>query len=94
MNFNFQLIHFLSVFKPSTVILIIILVILGFIFKNKIQEKIAPSKDKNLTIDQKHNAEKREREKEIDQLLNKIGKKGVNDLSEKDRKRLDELSKK
>ena len=32
-------------------------------------------------------------EKEIDRLLSKMGKNGVNDLSEKDRKRLDELSK-
>ncbi|RKS96852.1 DUF6576 domain-containing protein [Chryseobacterium defluvii] len=35
-----------------------------------------------------------EREKEIDQLLGKMGKNGINDLSAKDRKRLDELSKK
>ncbi|WP_449400293.1 DUF6576 domain-containing protein [Chryseobacterium wanjuense] len=32
-------------------------------------------------------------EKEIDKLLSKMGKNGINDLSEKDRKRLDELSK-
>ena len=78
----------------TVILIIIVLVILGFIFKNKIQEKIAPSKDENLTIDQKHNADKRECEKEIDKILSKIGKNGVSDLSEKDRKRLDELSKK
>lgn len=78
----------------TIILIIIILVILGFIFKNKIQEKITPSKDENLTIDQKYNADKREREKEIDKILSKIGKNGVSDLSEKDRKRLDELSKK
>ena len=78
----------------TIILVIIILVILGFIFKNKIQGKIVPSKDENLTIDQKYNADKREREKEIDKILSKIGKNGVSDLSEKDRKRLDELSKK
>ena len=47
-----------------------------------------------MTIDDQFNAKKREREKEIDRLLDKMGKNGINDLSEKDRKRLDELSKK
>ncbi|MEF9476947.1 rhomboid family protein [Chryseobacterium sp. 1B4] len=57
------------------------------------QKQIFPDPQKNYTIDDKFNADKREREKEIDRLLSKMGKNGVNDLSEKDRKRLDELSK-
>lgn len=76
------------------ILILVLLVILGFIFKNQIQENVFPEKDKNLTIDQKYNAQKREREKEIDQLLSKMGENGINDLSEKDRKRLDELSRK
>lgn len=76
------------------VIILLILVILFFVFKNDIQEKIAPRKDKNYTIDDRYNAEKLERQKEIDRLLSKMGKNGIDDLSEKDRKRLDELSKK
>ena len=59
-----------------------------------IQEKISPKKDKNYTIDDRYNSEKLERQKEIDHLLSKIGKNGIEDLSEKDRKRLDELSQK
>ena len=47
-----------------------------------------------MTIDDRFNEEKRNREKEIDQLLSKMGKNGPADLSAKDRKRLDELSKK
>ena len=39
-------------------------------------------------------AEKIKREKEIDHILSKMGKNGVNDLSSADQKRLDELSKK
>ncbi len=65
-----------------------------FFFRKDIKEKINPDKTKNYTIDDKYNASKREREKEIDQLLSKMGKNGIADLSEKDRKRLEELSKK
>lgn len=78
----------------NLIIILIVLLILGFYFKNDILEKFSPKKEKNYTIDDKYNAAKREREKEIDQLLNKMGKNGIADLSEKDRKRLDELSKK
>jgi hypothetical protein len=69
-------------------------VILAFFFRNDIQEKISPKKDKNYTIDDRYNSEKLERQKEIDHLLSKMGKNGIEDLSEKDRKRLDELSQK
>lgn len=76
------------------VIILLVLVILAFFFRNDIQEKISPKKDKNYTIDDRYNSEKLERQKEIDHLLSKIGKNGIEDLSEKDRKRLDELSQK
>lgn len=76
------------------VTILLVLVILVFFFRNDIQEKISPKKDKNYTIDDRYNSEKLERQKEIDHLLSKIGKNGIEDLSEKDRKRLDELSQK
>jgi hypothetical protein len=76
------------------VIILLVLVILAFFFRNDIQEKISPKKDKNYTIDDRYNSEKLERQKEIDHLLSKMGKNGIEDLSEKDRKRLDELSQK
>lgn len=75
-------------------ILLAILVVFAYFFRNEVKEKIFPDKEKNYTIDDKFNSEKREREKEIDEILSKIGKNGLNDLSEKDRKRLDELSQK
>ena len=71
-----------------------IAVVFIFFFRKEIKEKVSPDKTKNYTIDDKYNAAKREREKEIDQLLSKMGKNGIADLSEKDRKRLEELSKK
>lgn len=76
------------------VIWTLILVVILFLFRNTIKGKFFPDKTKNYTIDDKYNAAKREREKEIDFLLSKIGKNGIQDLSEKDRKRLDELSQK
>jgi hypothetical protein len=76
------------------VIILLVLVILAFFFRNDIQEKISPKKDKNYTIDDRYNSKKLERQKEIDYLLSKMGKNGIEDLSEKDRKRLDELSQK
>ena len=76
------------------VIILLVLVILAFFFRNDIQEKRSQKKDKNYTIDDRYNSEKLERQKEIDHLLSKMGKNGIEDLSEKDRKRLDELSQK
>ncbi|MGA9211998.1 DUF6576 domain-containing protein [Kaistella sp.] len=75
-------------------ILFAIAVVFLFFFRREIKEKIAPNKTRNYTIDDKFNSEKREKEKEIDDLLGKIDKNGIADLSEKDKKRLDELSKK
>ncbi|MCD0477224.1 rhomboid family protein [Chryseobacterium sp. LC2016-29] len=72
---------------------IILVVVLWFFNKDRIKNRFYPEKPKNLTIDQQFNSDKREREKEIDKLLSKMGKNGINDLSAKDRKRLDELSK-
>ncbi|WP_426475335.1 DUF6576 domain-containing protein [Chryseobacterium balustinum] len=72
---------------------IILVVVLCFFNKDRIKNRFYTDKPKNLTIDQQFNSDKREREKEIDRLLSKMGKNGINDLSAKDRKRLDELSK-
>jgi hypothetical protein len=73
---------------------IILIVILVFFNRERIKNKFFPDKQQNYTLDDKFNSDKRDREKEIDRLLSKMGKNGVNDLSAKDRKRLDELSKK
>lgn len=79
----------------ETVILILLIAaVFGFFFRKEIKDKVAPQKERNYTIDNQFNSKKREREREIDALLAKIGKNGLDDLSPKDRKRLDELSKK
>ncbi|WP_454047683.1 DUF6576 domain-containing protein [Chryseobacterium sp. Marseille-Q8038] len=71
----------------------VIALVLLFFNREWIKNRFFPEPQKNYTIDDQFNSDKREREKEIDRLLSKMGKNGVNDLSEKDRKRLDELSK-
>lgn len=69
-------------------------VVFIYFFRREIKEKIAPNPKRNYTIDDHFNEERREREKEIDQLLSKMGKNGIDDLSKKDQARLKELSKK
>ena len=73
---------------------IVLMIVLGFFNRDWIKNKFFSAAPKNYTIDDQFNSDKREREKEIDHLLSKMGKNGINDLSAKDRKRLDELSKK
>jgi hypothetical protein len=44
------------------------------------------------TKDERYNAERAKRQKELDQLLDKISKRGMDSLSEYERRSLDELS--
>lgn len=76
------------------ILIVIIIGILAFIYRDRIRKRFFPENQRNYTIDDKFNSDKREREKEIDRLLSKMGKNGINDLSPKERKRLEELSKK
>lgn len=76
------------------ILALIVIGILFFLNKEKLKQKFFPEKEKNYTIDDQFNSDKREREKEIDRLLGKMGKNGLGDLSPKERKRLDELSRK
>lgn len=79
----------------SEVLILVIIVAAVLLFFNRewIKNRFFPEKHTNYTIDDQFNSDKREREKEIDKLLSKMGKNGVNDLSEREKKRLDELSK-
>ncbi|WP_034980419.1 DUF6576 domain-containing protein [Epilithonimonas tenax] len=76
------------------IILLLVIVIGFFVFRNKAVKNIFQPDQKYYTIDDAFNAKRKERQDEIDHLLSKIGKNGLADLSEKERKRLDELSKK
>lgn len=76
-------------------IILLLVVAIGFVLtKNKSVQNIFKPEQKYYTIDDEFNAKRKERQDEIDELLSKIGENGLADLSEKERKRLDELSKK
>jgi hypothetical protein len=73
---------------------LILIVIIGFYLLNK--KTILPKRNRKgvYTIDDQYNSTKKEIQDEIDVLLGKMGKNGTQDLTEKQRKRLEELSKK
>jgi membrane associated rhomboid family serine protease len=48
---------------------------------------------KNLSIDQRYNAEKLDRQKEVDRILDKINKRGMKSLTPKEREMLEHYSK-
>ena len=81
-------------FMNTILIISAVAVILIFFFRKNLKEKFIPNKEKYYTIDDQFNSDKKDRENEVDKILSKIGKNGLNDLSKEDRKRLDELSKK
>lgn len=51
------------------------------------------TKEQNYTIDEKYNAAKVEQQKEIDRILEKINKNGVESLSSREKQLLDDYSK-
>lgn len=88
-------VHFFFSKSMSTLfVLLAIAVIFIYFFRRDIKEKIVPQKEKYYTIDDQFNSDKRERQKEIDALLSKMKENGVDDLTEKELNRLNELSKK
>lgn len=51
------------------------------------------AKEQNYTIDEKYNAAKVEKQKEIDRILEKINKNGVQSLNSREKQLLDDYSK-
>lgn len=79
----------------NTLLIILAVLVIGlFFYRRPLQKKLLPKKEKYNTIDDQFNAEKKERQVEIDHLLSKIGKNGLDDLTTRQKQRLDELSKK
>lgn len=80
--------------KILIILLIAVFLIVYIIRRQNFVKNRFEQKPKYYNIDDEFNAKRKERQDEIDKLLSKIGKNGLNDLSENERKRLDELSKK
>lgn len=51
------------------------------------------TKEQNYTLDEKYNAAKVEKQKEIDRILEKINKNGVQSLNSREKQLLDDYSK-
>ena len=76
------------------IILAVAVVMMYFVSRNQSVKNIFQKEEKYYTIDDAFNAKRKERQDEIDHLLSKIGENALADLTEKERQRLDELSKK
>lgn len=76
------------------IVVLAAVVTIYFLSRNLSVKSIFKPEKKYHNIDDEYNAKRKQRQDEIDQLLSKIGKNGLDDLTEKERKRLDELSKK
>ena len=78
----------------EAVFIILAVAVIIYFFRKFLKKPFLSKEEKYQTLDDRYNEERRNRELEIDSLLSKMGKNGIRDLSEKDRKRLEELSKK
>ncbi|WP_312421226.1 DUF6576 domain-containing protein [Epilithonimonas sp.] len=76
------------------IILPVTVVIIYFVSRNQSVKNIFRKEEKYYNINDAFNAKRKERQDEIDHLLSKIGENGLADLTEKERQRLDDLSKK
>ena len=74
----------------AIIIVILLIALFIYFFSKKASVK---SEQKHLTIDDKYNEERVNNEKELNRLLEKINKKGIDNLSKKEKDRLDKLSK-
>ena len=74
--------------------IILAVAVIIYFFRKFLKKPFLSKEETYQTLDDRYNEERRNRELEIDSLLSKMGKNGIKDLSEKDRKRLEELSKK
>lgn len=77
-------------------ILLIIAVVVWFFRKRKNQTKPMVDLDKKFTaytVDDRYNISRKQKEKELNALLEKISHNGMSSLTEEERKRLQDLSK-
>jgi len=72
--------------------LILLIVIVYFVVKQFTNLSSSNNTERKMTLDDEYNSRKIEKQEELDALLDKINKKGINKLSKKEKERLKELS--
>ncbi|AYO56812.1 rhomboid family protein [Chryseobacterium sp. 6424] len=78
----------------EAILILAAVAIIFLFFRKRIRRSTSGTVKKYVSPDDQFNAERRERELEIDRLLGKMSENGTDDLTPKDKKRLEELSKK
>lgn len=78
----------------EAILILAAVAIIFLFFRKRIRRSTSGTVKKYVSPDDQFNAERRERELEIDRLLGKMSENGMDDLTPKDKKRLEELSKK
>jgi len=81
--------HVLLILIPSLVFIYLIITRPEFLLVDKPFQKAKGFQ----TFEDKYNSEKRNKEKELDKLLDKIGRKGMDSLTSKEKEKLKQLSK-
>lgn len=84
-----NLLPILIIFIPAAVFIYFIITNPAFL----LVDNYFYNKHHRYTIDQEYNIKKKHKQEELDELLDKINKRGINSLSQKEKERLKELSK-
>lgn len=76
-------------------LVVIVLFVAGLVYAviRITSPKLTHTKEQNYTLDEKYNAAKVEKQKEIDRILEKINKNGVQSLNSREKQLLDDYSK-
>lgn len=77
----------------SYFLIVLLCLVIAYFLKNTFSKKEDVVITGYETLDDKFNASKKEKEEELNRLLDKVNKKGLDNLSNKDKRRLEELSK-
>jgi Ca2+/Na+ antiporter len=70
----------------NILVIIIVIAVAAYVYRTFFYSKPYETKD------ERYNAERHKRQMELDNLLDKIANKGIDSLSQQERRRLDELS--
>lgn len=76
----------------SAIVIALIIVLLVVFFRKMTSNSSSKGSQNYQTIDDQYNEKKAQEQKELDHLLDRINQKGIDHLSTREKKRLEELS--